>query len=89
MEGVFDLTQLLDRKELDIFNKTLIDFKILKNKYLERKPYFYMKATAIIDILASMEVDGKLTTFHMLDHIDQKLEEDDPLLIVKTDYTPY
>ena len=89
VEGVFDLTQLLDRKELDIFNKTLIDFKILKNKYLERKPYFYMKATAIIDILASMEVDGKLTTFHMLDHIDQKLEEDDPLLIVKTDYTPY
>lgn len=89
VEGVFDLTQLLDRKELDIFNKTLIDFGILKNKYLERKPYFYMKATAIIDILASMEVDGKLTTFHMLDHIDQKLEEDDPILIVKTDYTPY
>ena len=89
LEGIFDLTKLLDRKELDIFNKTLIDFKILKNKYLERKPYFYMKATAIIDILTSMEVEGKLSTFHMIDHIDQKLEEDDPILIVKTDYTPY
>ena len=89
LEGIFDLTKLLDRKELDIFNKTLIDFKILKNKYLERKPYFYMKATAIIDILTSMEMDGKLTTFHMIDHIDSKLEEDDPILIVKTDYTPY
>jgi len=89
LEGIFDLTKLLDRKELDIFNKTLIDFEILKNKYLERKPYFYMKATAIIDILTSMDINGKLSTFHMLDHIDQKLEEDDPILIVKTDYTPY
>ncbi len=89
LEGIFDLTKLLDRKELDIFNKTLIDFEILKNKYLERKPYFYMKATAIIDILTSMDINGKLSTFHMLDHIDQKLEEDDPILIIKTDYTPY
>jgi len=48
-----------------------------------------MKATAIIDILTSMEIEGKLTTFHMIDHIDSKLEEDDPILVVKTDYTPY
>ena len=89
LEGIFDLTKLLDRKELDTFNKTLIDFDILKNKYLERKPYFYMKANVIIDILTAMVIDGKLSTFHMLDHIDQKLEEDDPMLIIKTDYTPY
>lgn len=89
VEGVFDLTKLMDRTELDTFNKTLIDFKILENKYLERKPYFYMKATAIIDILTSMDIEGKLSTFGVLDRIDQKLEEDDPILIVKTDYTPY
>ncbi len=89
IEGIFDLTKLMDRVELDTFNKTLIDFKILKNKYLERKPYFYMKATAIIDILTSMDIEGKLSTFGVLDRIDQKLEEDDPVLIVKTDYTPY
>lgn len=89
VEGIFDLTQLLSREELDEFNKTLINFQILKNKYLERKPYFYMKATAIMDILTSMEVEGKISTFHILDHIDPKLEADDPILIVKTDYTPY
>jgi hypothetical protein len=89
VEGIFDLTKLMDRTELDTFNKTLIDFNILENKYLERKPYFYMKASAIIDILTSMDIEGKLSTFHMLDRIDQKLEEDDPILIVKTDYTPY
>jgi len=89
VEGIFDLTHLLSREELDEFNKTLIDFKILKNKYLERKPYFYMKATAIIDILSSMEIQGKLDMLSIIDHIDPKLEEDDPTLIVKTDYTPY
>jgi hypothetical protein len=89
IEGIFDLTKVMDRKELDIFNKTLIEFKILENKYLSRKPYFYMKATAIIDILTVMEAEGKLSTFNILDHIDEKLEEDDPILIVKTDYTPF
>jgi len=89
VEGIFDLTQIFSREELDKFNKTLIEFKILKNKYLERKPYFYMKATAIIDILASMEIDGKIDMVNIVDHIDPKLEEDDPTLIVKTDYTPF
>ena len=68
---------------------SLVDFKILENKYLSRKPYFFMKATAIIDILTVMEAEGKLSTFNILDHIDDKLEEDDPILIVKTDYTPF
>lgn len=89
IEGIFDLTKLLDRKELDLFNKTLINFKILENKYLQRKPYFYMKASALLDILTSMEVEGKLSTFSIIDQVDQKLEEDDPILTVKTDYTPY
>lgn len=89
LEGVFDLTQLLSREELDTFNKSIIDFKIMENKYLERKPYFYMKATALTDILTSLEMDGVLSTFTILDQLDPKLEEDDPILLVKTDYTPY
>jgi hypothetical protein len=89
LEGIFDLTQLLDRKELDIFNKTLIEYRIMDNKYLDRKPYFYMKASALLDILTSMEVDGKLDAYGIIDQIDPKLEEDDPTLVVKTDYTPY
>lgn len=89
VEGIFDLTQLLSREDLDEFNKTLIKFRILKNKYLERKPFFYMKASAIIDILATMEEEGKIDAWGLIDHIDPKLEEDDPILIVKTDYTPY
>ena len=89
VEGIFDLTKILDRKELDDFNKTLIDVGILKNKYLERSPYFYMKATVLFDILSTMEVNGLLSSFNFLAEIDNKLEEDDPVLPVKTDYTPY
>ena len=63
VEGIFDLTKILDRKELDDFNKTLIDVGILKNKYLERSPYFYMKATVLFDILSTMEVNGLLSSF--------------------------
>lgn len=89
LEGIFDLTQILDRKELDIFNKTLIEYRIMDNKYLKRKPYFYMKASALLDILTSIEISGKLSAYIIIDQIDPKLEEDDPILIVKTDYTPY
>ena len=42
-----------------------------------------------MQILGQLEIDGTLGTFDLLDHIDQKLEEDDPTLLVKTDYTPY
>ena len=89
LEGVFDLTKILERKELDNFNKTLIDVGILKNQYLQRAPYFYMKATVLFDILTTMETQGKLSSFNFLAEIDNKLDEDDPILTVKTDYTPY
>lgn len=88
-EGIFDLTQVFQRSQLDIINKKIIDFNIMPNKYLERSPYFYMKASLLFDILGQLEIDGTLSTFDLLDHIDQKLEEDDPTLLVKTDYTPY
>jgi hypothetical protein len=34
-------------------------------------------------------MDETLNTFDLLDQIDPKLEEDDPILLVITDYTPY
>lgn len=88
-EGVFDLTKVYDREQLDIINKRIIEFGMMPNKYLERSPYFYMKANALVDLLGSLEMDGILETFELLDHIDSKLEEDDPVLTVITDYTSY
>lgn len=88
-EGIFDLTRIFSRTQLDIINKKIIEYQIMPNKYLERSSYFYMNASLLFEILGQLEIDGSLSTFDLLDHIDQKLEDDDPTLLVKTDYTPY
>lgn len=88
-EGVFNLTKIFDRKSLDIINKKKIEFGLMPNSYLDRLPYFYLKASLLFDILIELETDGVLNTFDLLDQIDHKLEEDDPLLLVITDYTSY
>jgi hypothetical protein len=61
----------------------------MPNKYLDRSPYFYMKSSLLFDMLGQLEMDGTLNTFDLLDQIDPKLEEDDPILLVITDYTSY
>ena len=89
LEGIFDLTQILDRKQLDTFNKKFIDIGILSNKYLDRASHFYIKAALLFDILAEMEESQIMDAFDIITSIDHKIEEDDPILLVKTDYTPY
>jgi hypothetical protein len=89
IEGTFDLTKILDREQLDTFNKRFMDVGIMKNKYLERIPYFYIKATTLFDVLSEMEEAQVFDAFEIITSVDPKLEEDDPILLVKTDYTPY
>ena len=61
----------------------------MKNKYLERTPYFYIKATVLFDILSEMDEHQVMDAFDIITAVDPKIEEDDPILLVKTDYTPY
>ena len=89
IEGTFDLTKLLDREQLDNFNKRFMDVGIMKNKYLERSAYFYIKATVLFDILSDLDEAQILEVFDVITAVDPKIEEDDPILLVKTDYTPY
>ena len=89
IEGTFDLTQILSREQLDTFNKRFMDVGIMKNKYLERISYFYIKATVLFDILSEMDEAQVLDAFDIITSVDPKIEEDDPILLVKTDYTPY
>ena len=89
IEGMFDLTQILDRVQLDTFNKRFMAVGIMKNKYLERIPYFYIKATVLFDILSEMDEAQVFDAFDIITSVDPKIEEDDPILLVKTDYTPY
>ena len=89
VEGIFDLTQILDREQLDTFNKKFIEIGILSNKYLERSSHFYIKAILLFDILAEMEESQIIDAFGIITALDPKIEEDDPTLLVKTDYTSY
>ena len=89
IEGTFDLTQILSREQLDTFNKRFMDVGIMKNKYLERSSYFYIKATTLFDILSEMDEVQVFDAFDIITSVDPKIEEDDPVLLVKTDYTPY
>ena len=89
VEGTLDLTQLLTREQLDSFNMRFMEVGIMKNKYLERSPYFYIKATLLFDILADLDQAQGLDAFEIISAVDPKIEEDDPILLVKTDYTPY
>ena len=89
IEGLFDLTKILDREQLDIFNKGFIEVGIINNKYLERNPYFYIHAVTLFDIFAEMDESNKVDTFEIITSVDPKIEEDNPILLVKTDYTPY
>jgi len=89
IEGTFDFTKILSREQLDTFNKRFMDVGIMKNKYLERVSYFYIKATVLFDILSEMDEAQVLDAFDIITSVDPKIEEDDPILLVKTDYTPY
>jgi len=89
VEGCFDLTKILNREQLDTFNKRFMDVGIMKNKYLQRISYFYIKATVLFDILAQMDEVQILDAIDIITAVDPKIEEDDPILLVKTDYTPY
>tara|TARA_R110000796_G_scaffold89773_2_gene193416 strand:- start:1024 stop:1689 length:666 start_codon:yes stop_codon:yes gene_type:complete len=89
IEGTFDLTKILSREQLDTFNKRFMDVGIMKNKYLERVSYFYIKATVLFDILSEMDEAQVLDAFDIITSVDPKIEEDDPILLVKTDIHRY
>lgn len=89
VEGQFDLPKLFGREDLDHFNRKCIDLELMENKYLNRRPYFYMTAGFFIEALVMMELEGSGKASQLLEEIDPKLEDDNPMLLVKTDYTPY
>jgi hypothetical protein len=88
-EGYMDLPMLLGREELDRFNRIAMSAGIISNKYLNRSSYFYAPASVVIEILGTMTTLGYPNAESVLGSIDAKIEEDDPIMLIKTDYTPY
>jgi hypothetical protein len=88
-EGYMDLPMLLGREELDKFNQLAMKVGLMSNKYLNRSTYFYASAAIVIEILSDLAELGSLNSQNVLDSIDARIEEDDPIILIKTDYTPY
>ena len=88
-EGVFALSEILTREELDEFNKEIISLGLMENKYFDRVSYFWMRASNFFDIIASFEKKGSSISHKIYQSIDPKIDEDDPTLLVITDYTSY
>jgi len=89
IEGYFDLSRVFSRPELDRFNRKCIDLGIMENKYLSRNSYFYMLTESLLDILGLIGADGCMAAEELIEAIDDKLEQDNPILLIKTDYTSY
>jgi hypothetical protein len=88
-QGTFDLTKIFDIHQLKVINKRFIELGYISNKYLLRNSYFYIPTVDCFDILAELEIEGLLSTLDILDTLDPKLEDDNPILLVKTDYSLY
>ena len=88
-EGYMDLPILLGREELDKFNQLAMKVGLISNKYLSRSTYFYASAGIVIEILSALAELGYPNAESVLGSIDAKIEEDDPIMLIKTDYTPY
>jgi len=95
--GVLDLPRYLNEEELESFNKSMVSLGFLRNKYLQRDPYFKISTTEflqklenyIADLFLKDEMDEDsdvifLEKLYAL--IDPKLEEDDTFLLILTDY---
>lgn len=90
-EGCVDLPKILNRENLDTFNMIFIKLGVIDNNYLNRSSYFYLNASDFIDII-TMELFNSSTNSisdNILEMIDPKIDEDNPLLLIKTDYTLY
>jgi hypothetical protein len=88
-EGFMDLTQILPREDLDLFNRQAIKHGMLTNRYLNRSPYFYSTAELVFNVVEATALAGSEEAGNLLEFIDPKLESDNPILLVKTDYSIY
>lgn len=88
-EGYLDLPSVLSRPDLDELNKICMRAGIISNKYLDRSAYFYINMGTALEVIQELGMLGSTAAQWLLDLLDPKLEEDDPIVLVKTDYTPY
>ena len=92
--GILDFSKYLTPSRLKIMNKLFLEKGFLSNKYLLRKSYFNIPADQLLNIFSmynpdtSQKMDFLNEVSELLfEIIDPKIEQDNPSILVKTDYS--
>jgi hypothetical protein len=92
--GLLDFSKYLTPSRLKILNKLFLEKGLISNKYLLRKSYFNIPADQLLNMFAEYNPDTpqKMDFLNevselMFEIIDPKIEQDNPSILVKTDYS--
>lgn len=91
--GILDFSKYLTPSRLKIMNKLFLERGFLSNKYLLRKSYFNIPADQLLNMFSVYNPDTpqKMDFLNevselLFEIIDPKIEQDNPSILVKTDY---
>lgn len=88
--GYLNLSNHLSRHAIDLVNLKLIKDEYMENKYMLRRGYFYFNGNSFINMLAEIDMESNNTEiFNLLNLFDDKIDTDNPVLLVQTDYSMY
>jgi hypothetical protein len=92
--GILDFSRYLNPDKLKMLNKIFLEKGLLSNKYLLRKSYFNIPADQLLNIFSIYEPNNpQMMDFLndiaelLFDIIDPKIEDDNPSILIKTDYS--
>lgn len=92
--GIVDFSKYLSPSRLKLLNKLFLENGYISNKYLLRKSYFNVQSNRLLNIFnlydpdtpQKMDLVGEVSEI-LFDIIDPKIEQDNPSILVKTDYS--
>jgi hypothetical protein len=92
--GIIDFSKYLSPSMLKILNRLFLEKGYLSNKYLLRKSYFNIPSEPLLRILSDYEPDTpqKMNFLNevsevIFEIIDPRIEDDNPSILIKTDYS--
>lgn len=92
--GIVDFSKYLSPSRLQSLNRIFLEQGYLSNKYLLRKPYFNIQADRLMNIFSLYDPNTaqkmdllNVVSEILFDVIDPKIEQDNPSILVKTDYS--
>jgi len=92
IEAILNIPSLLTENELENFNKFFIKNGILNKYYLNRSNYFEIGLSEFMEILLKEESSSDIDLGFIdkiIKIIPDKIEKDDPMVIILTDYPNY